>query len=105
MPAGKGDTVQLVVEISESLLMVNVDRSRMYEVISNLLSNAIKFTEEGQIVVRVEKKEQVDGRQYALVTVKDTGAGIHQDLLPRLFTRLPASQSTGPASGSSFQKA
>jgi len=42
---------------------------------SQLFSNAIKFTEQGSIVVKVEKKEH-DGKQYANVTVRDLGAGI-----------------------------
>jgi signal transduction histidine kinase len=104
VPASKINAVELVVETADHPLIVNADKSRMYEVISNLLSNAIKFTDDGRIVVRAEKNEQDDGRQHVLVTVRDTGPGIHPDILPRLFTKF-ASPSTGPASGCSFQRA
>jgi signal transduction histidine kinase len=70
----------------------------MYEVVSNLLSNAVKFTDEGRITIRVERKGE-DGRQYALVTVSDTGAGIHPDMLPRLFNKFASKSEHGTGLG------
>jgi signal transduction histidine kinase len=99
IPASKGSAVRVVEETADSFLMVNADRSRVYEVLSNLLSNAIKFAEEGQIVVRAEKKEQDDGRQYAFVIVRDTGSGIHPDILPRLFTKFASKSEHGTGLG------
>jgi signal transduction histidine kinase len=98
MPVSKINAVELVVETADHPLMVNADKSRIYEVISNLLSNAIKFTDEGRIVIRAEKNEQ-DDRQYALVTVKDTGPGIHPDILPRLFTKFASKSEHGTGLG------
>jgi signal transduction histidine kinase len=39
-------------------IFVNVDRGRIFQVISNLLSNALKFTEQGSITVAIDKKNQ-----------------------------------------------
>lgn len=55
--ADKNDAIQLMVETAPYPLLVDADRSRMYEVVSNLLSNAIKFTDEGRIVIRAERKK------------------------------------------------
>lgn len=99
MPASKINAVELVVETADHPLMVNADKSRIYEVISNLLSNAIKFTDDGRIVVRAEKNEQDGGRQYVLVTVRDTGPGIHPDILLRLFTKFASKSEHGTGLG------
>jgi PAS domain S-box-containing protein len=58
------------------------DGHRIIQVLSNLVSNAIKFTDAGAITVRVEAK---DGA--LLTSVRDTGCGIAESDLPRLFQR------------------
>ncbi|MCW5658982.1 MAG: response regulator [Burkholderiaceae bacterium] len=59
-----------------------VDRDMWEKVVLNLLSNAFKFTLQGGITVRV----QGDAHKVCL-TVADTGVGIAQDALPRMFER------------------
>jgi PAS domain S-box-containing protein len=59
------------------------DRGRMLQVFSNLIGNATKFTPEGgSITIRVEPRDQ---EVWFFVT--DTGPGIPEDQLPRLFDR------------------
>ena len=71
---------------SFSPLLVEADRGRLIQVISNLLSNAIKFTkEEGTITVATEKRS--NNMNLLLVRVKDTGTGIDDDIMPRLFEK------------------
>jgi two-component system, OmpR family, sensor histidine kinase VicK len=67
-------------------LFVKADRYRITQVISNLLNNATKFTKEGAVSVTLEKKKE-DNQQEVLVSVKDSGTGIHSDILPRLFSK------------------
>jgi signal transduction histidine kinase len=69
-------------------ISINADKERISEVVSNLLSNAIKFTKEGEIFVYVEKIENSpDDENYALVTVRDTGEGVNNNILPNLFSK------------------
>jgi signal transduction histidine kinase len=69
-----------------SPLLVEADRGRLTQVISNLLSNAIKFTkEEGMITIATEKIS--NSMDLLLVSVKDNGTGIDEDIMPRLFER------------------
>src|SRR5438270_4952633 len=57
---------------------------RVTQVIVNLLNNAIKFTKEGTITVSTEVK---DSNNTVVVSIKDTGQGIDQEVLPQLFTK------------------
>jgi PAS domain S-box-containing protein len=61
---------------------IYVDRDMWEKIVLNLLSNAFKFTFEGEIVVRLCA---VDG--YAELSTRDTGVGVPQQELPRLFER------------------
>jgi two-component system, OmpR family, sensor histidine kinase VicK len=72
---------------SSSPLLVEADRGRLIQVISNLLSNAIKFTkEDGTITISTEKRSN-NNMELLLVRVKDTGTGIDDDIMPRLFEK------------------
>jgi PAS domain S-box-containing protein len=61
---------------------VFVDRDMWEKIVLNLLSNAFKFTFEGRISVSLEHRDGV-----ALLTVGDTGIGIPEQELPRVFER------------------
>jgi signal transduction histidine kinase len=83
----KDDNITLLYESKNDInLFVKADRYRITQVISNLLNNATKFTKEGAISVTLEKKKE-DNQQEVLVSVKDSGTGIHSDILPRLFSK------------------
>ena len=61
------------------------DPTRLSQILVNLLSNAVKFTEKGVISVSVSSKG-LEGENYEVhFAVKDTGIGIPQDKMERLF--------------------
>jgi signal transduction histidine kinase len=75
-------------------LLVNIDRVRMFEVISNLIRNAIKFSSaEGTIITVTTGK--MGGDSVVVVSVKDTGSGISEEVLPNLFTKFGADKERG----------
>jgi CheY-like chemotaxis protein/two-component sensor histidine kinase len=52
------------------------DPNRLTQILNNLVSNAVKFTDEGKVVVSVEKKEESQDQITLLFAVEDTGIGI-----------------------------
>ena len=70
-------------------ISIEADKNRLTQVIHNLLDNAIKFTKEGSITVIVEIKKDNTNDKYdeIFISIKDTGAGIHPAVLPKLFTK------------------
>ena len=73
-------------------IIIEADRSRLYQVVNNLLCNAIKFTNNGSITVIVERK---DNDKNIVVSIKDTGTGIHPEMLPKLFRKFATKSQTG----------
>ena len=75
-------------------VFIRADKARITQVISNLLGNAIKFTKRGKISITTDLKDNED-----IVSVQDTGTGIHQDIIPRLFTKFTSKSQTGTGLG------
>ena len=63
---------------------VHADPMRVRQVLLNLLSNAAKFTEEGTVVLELSRREEM-GQEVLRVSVRDTGIGISDAQMARLF--------------------
>ena len=92
-PQAAAKTLTLNLDIDPVLPQFNkLDAGRLRQVLLNLFSNAIKFTAAGSVSVRVSRA----GTQRIQVRVTDTGIGIAEEALPRLFqpfTQLDSSDS------------
>ncbi|WP_425985931.1 ATP-binding protein [Brevundimonas sp. TWP1-2-1b1] len=65
---------------------VKGDVMRIRQVLNNLMSNAMKFTEEGQITLRVQAWPEEPSGYALLFEIADTGPGMTNEQLARLFT-------------------
>ena len=61
------------------------DRKRLQQVVINLVANAIKFTSDGRITIRAEVVHADAGAATLEVSVSDTGIGIPEEHLDRIF--------------------
>jgi signal transduction histidine kinase/CheY-like chemotaxis protein len=74
------ESVRLEVEIPQDLPALEVDRTRIRQVLLNLLNNAARFTEEGTVRLSARRTED-----EVVISVSDTGVGISVDKLPHVF--------------------
>jgi two-component system, OmpR family, sensor histidine kinase VicK len=90
------DNIKLVYNepLPKGDLLIEADKGRLTQVISNLLDNAIKFTKKGTIFITSEKKDN-----HVIVSVKDSGDGIHPEIFPRLFSKFATKSETGTGLG------
>jgi len=70
------------------------DSMRLQQVLTNLGSNALKFTEQGEILVRVEALAQTASHVTLRFSVTDTGIGISRDLHDKLFHSFSQAESS-----------
>jgi nitrogen-specific signal transduction histidine kinase len=98
---GHDENLELVFNpLDHNVVFVEADKARISQVISNLLNNAIKFTKKGMVFIGLEEENKQDSLQkFVVVTVKDTGAGIDSEILPRLFEKFASKSSKGTGLG------
>ncbi len=76
----------LTVSCAPEPIEVEADPARLVQVLLNLLNNAAKFTEPGGSITLSTERSGADARGVAaVIRVRDTGAGIAPELLPRIF--------------------
>ena len=63
------------------------DEVRIKQIVTNMLTNAVKYTEKGTVTFRMdyEKKESDPDHVYLKIAVEDTGIGIKQEDIHKLF--------------------
>lgn len=71
-------------QLDPNLPKIPFDHDRIIQVINNLLSNAFKFTKEGGVTVVTEDKSP---ENHIVVRVVDTGKGIAEEDVPKLFQK------------------
>jgi len=85
------------------------DAKRLRQILLNLGSNAIKYTIEGEVVITVDSAPAGEGHVELIITVKDTGIGMNEEQLSKIFRQYeqvhdPASFSGGTGLGLAITK-
>ncbi|HTT57058.1 MAG TPA: response regulator [Opitutaceae bacterium] len=75
---------QLVVTCAPSIGSMYGDATKIRQTLLNLLSNASKFTENGRIELKIDR-EVADNQVWVLMQVTDTGIGMNEEQMGRLF--------------------
>ena len=78
--------LELVVDMDPSIpSTLRGDDIRIKQIIVNLVNNAIKFTQSGQVLLSLKKKQLTTNKIVLCVSVKDTGIGIKKEDIGKLF--------------------
>jgi signal transduction histidine kinase/CheY-like chemotaxis protein len=80
-PLREGRPIELAVDVENGLPAMRTDRTKLQQALINLLSNALKFTNQGKVTVTARQS----GTEKVSISVSDTGVGIAEGDLPRLF--------------------
>jgi signal transduction histidine kinase len=90
----------------EEIRTINADESKIQQVIDNLLSNALDFTKDGTIIIKVydlsirsDDKDNSDTQESIAIEVKDTGSGINEEIMSRLFEKFSRRSDSGVGLG------
>ena len=87
-------SLQLINAISQELPLAAADENRLQQILYNLIGNAIKFTENGTIKISaqvihssalIDRKTSTANNELLAITVSDTGIGIPEDKLDKIF--------------------
>jgi two-component system phosphate regulon sensor histidine kinase PhoR len=85
-PKAEENEVEIVVDCPDDLEL-DVNSTLLEQAVVNLLLNGITYSEAGQEVVLTAGMMETAGRPKVRISVKDSGIGIAQEHLPRLFER------------------
>lgn len=82
-PIADKKQIDFPIKTSEKSLKIFADKTRIMEVLQNIIGNALKFTpDKGRVAVEIRvEKDQV------ITTIEDTGPGIAEEDLKKLFTK------------------
>jgi signal transduction histidine kinase len=88
IPFERRSLLSIRAEIDENVMLTG-DVNRLTLVLTNLITNALKFTHQGEIVLSARK---IDVRTVQ-IRISDTGKGIPEHMLPKLFGKFITSSS------------
>lgn len=81
-PMVRRKNLEYRVNLATDMPVLETDRTKVKQIVLNLLSNAVKFTHQGYIGITARRADDDDG---VVVEVIDTGIGIKEEDLPKIF--------------------
>ncbi|MBR1673190.1 MAG: response regulator, partial [Fretibacterium sp.] len=82
----RGRDLKLVLEVDKSLPdHLHGDVVRLRQITTNVLDNAVKYTQKGSVTLAVHGEMKSSSRLLLRLVITDTGIGVHQEELPRIF--------------------
>ena len=85
--------VGLVFNAEHDQVIMDFDPDKVELIFFNLLSNAFKFTDNGEVSLRISKAQK-DGKDYCKIVVQDTGIGIVEEQISKVFDRFYQSENS-----------
>jgi signal transduction histidine kinase len=85
LPVAEVAQVTLKSEVANSLPKIKIDRRRLSKVFVNLIENAIQHSPRGGVVTIAAQKSTDGNDEWIQCAIKDSGGGILEEDLPRIF--------------------
>src|SRR5690349_13400543 len=85
LPAAEVAQVTLVSDVEEALPKIRIDRRRLSKVFVNLIENAIQHSPRGSVVTVEARRLNDGGHDWVQCSIKDTGPGILEEDMPKIF--------------------
>lgn len=79
-PLAEAKNLELRLSLAGAGVIIETDPTKLRQILVNLLSNAVKFTQQGHVELRGQVIED-----QVILTVEDTGVGIGEEYLGRIF--------------------
>ncbi len=86
MPSARLKNIDLEFDIDDFDDEIRIDQEKFEQIFGNLLSNAVKFTEPGGYIHSSITVKTVEGVKHIVLSVRDNGIGMDEELLDNLFT-------------------
>lgn len=95
------DKIKVLSQLNKALPSIQADPDRLTQVFNNIISNAIQaIPESGQLIV----KSQVSSPNWITISIKDTGVGISEENIEKLFEPLFTTKAKGIGLGLAVAK-
>jgi two-component system, OmpR family, sensor histidine kinase VicK len=96
-----GERIAILYKPPDEDIVVEADKERISQVMRNIIGNALEFTNEGNVSVtlRRERQKEKEGKQIAVVTVRDTGCGVDPAIMSRVFEKFVTKSEKGTGLG------
>ena len=92
LPIVNQERIEINNHVPRNIGSIYADENRILQVLTNLLGNAVKYTERGEISITAKNTGDV-----VSISVTDTGIGIHEDYLDRIFGSFEQAPNSGVA--------
>lgn len=92
-PLANQNNNQFTYEIDDQINVAAIDEVKIRQVLLNLLSNSFKFTKNGYVSLNILSEDSGNGQQISFV-VSDTGIGMTEDQLEKIFQEFTQAQSS-----------
>jgi signal transduction histidine kinase len=98
----KHKSIRVIKDIPSGLPAVMVNEREMYQVFVNVLLNAVDSMDSGGTLFLSCSRPEEEGNDWLRIAIRDTGCGISEDNLIRIFSRYFTTKSTGTGLGLSI---
>ena len=76
--------LEIKTSLDRSIPNISFDSDRIIQILNNLVGNALKFTKQGSVTLKTKNNFE---DAYVLISIVDTGKGISEEDLPKLFRK------------------